>query len=199
MTFCHRPTWVSVARIVATAAMLSGAADSRAWAQSPKPADAPPAKDLLLRAPEERPALTRDQLKTCMKQATELHELQPRLDKINAEIDEKQKKLDIESNEIKTAQRQLNRADRAAVARLNARIDDYNALLNKLSAEANSTDPTFLQGRRLRQAYNSGCAGLVFAMTDEASLIAELGIKENPMRRLLAGEPNTRPSTPQPR
>ncbi|HEY0302285.1 MAG TPA: hypothetical protein VGC36_13150, partial [Rhizomicrobium sp.] len=144
------------ALIFACAALFFASAATAAGAQSPNNADLPPAKPLL-NPPQAGKSLSRDQVRGCMKQARDIGEYDKRMLEPTAKMEQAKQEIEAKSDALKTAQRTLNRSNRAAVNAFNKNVEEFNEAQKAFNLKVNIYNESRDEGRVLIHAYNMDC------------------------------------------
>jgi hypothetical protein len=160
---------------------LSVMAGTAAHAQK---AGGPPTEKLLNPPPDQRPHLTREQLKACMESASKLIATEARNNETNSTLLRDTQELQTRKDQIE--KRVVDRSSRQAIDAYNAEIKLFNAANEKLAVSIEQFNAKLDADQLLIQAYNIDCAGLAFSKADEKALMAELGLSKNPMEQIRA-------------
>ncbi|QUS41551.1 hypothetical protein RPMA_23905 [Tardiphaga alba] len=117
-----------------------------------------------------------------MKQAIELTAFNSNIDQLNTKFEQDRQTLKAQGDELEATKRTLNRSNQKAVDEFNARINEFNAAQKSFNASIAAQDAKNRDGRTSSHAFNTACAGVSYSKADEAVVLADLGLTENPMR-----------------
>jgi hypothetical protein len=158
---------------IVCAIVLSATGSAHAWNG--------PVKKLKLDPPLAQPALTRDQLRTCMMSADFIVAQRSYLEEPAEKLKKTRRELVVKADRLARIRKGLDWSVQEDVDAYNLKVVEYTREQHWFN---NSVDLHNAERDRFIHAYKAECAGKPYVKTEEEVLRAELWLEENPIMKL---------------